>query len=70
MDLELKDKSVVITGGARGIGFACAEAFAREGARIALFDVNPDALSEAEAVLRKSGAEVITYQVTIEYHHH
>lgn len=31
-------KTVVITGGARGIGAACAEAFRREGARIALLD--------------------------------
>jgi NAD(P)-dependent dehydrogenase (short-subunit alcohol dehydrogenase family) len=43
MDLELKGKSVVICGGARGIGFACAEAFAREGARVAIFDWNKDA---------------------------
>jgi NAD(P)-dependent dehydrogenase (short-subunit alcohol dehydrogenase family) len=65
VDLELKGKSVVITGGARGIGFACAEAFAREGARIAIFDVNAATLAEAESALRKSGAEVITRQVDV-----
>ena len=31
MDLKLAGKSVVITGGSRGIGYACAEAFASEG---------------------------------------
>jgi NAD(P)-dependent dehydrogenase (short-subunit alcohol dehydrogenase family) len=36
MDLELGDRVVVVTGGSKGIGFACAAAFAREGARIAL----------------------------------
>lgn len=32
MDLQLKDKVVIITGGARGIGEACVRAFAKEGA--------------------------------------
>jgi NAD(P)-dependent dehydrogenase (short-subunit alcohol dehydrogenase family) len=32
MDLELKEKVVVITGGSRGIGAACVEGFAAEGA--------------------------------------
>ena len=36
MDLGLKDKVVVITGGSRGIGLACAEAFLREGARVGI----------------------------------
>ena len=32
MDLGLKGKSVVVTGGSKGIGFAAAEAFLKEGA--------------------------------------
>ena len=36
MDLGLKDKKVLITGGSKGIGLACAKAFIAEGAKVAL----------------------------------
>ncbi len=36
MDLGLTDKVVVVTGASKGIGFACADAFMREGARVAI----------------------------------
>jgi NAD(P)-dependent dehydrogenase (short-subunit alcohol dehydrogenase family) len=36
MDLGLEGKIVLVTGASKGIGFACAEAFAREGAKVAL----------------------------------
>jgi NAD(P)-dependent dehydrogenase (short-subunit alcohol dehydrogenase family) len=65
MDLELNGKSVVICGGARGIGFACAEAFAREGARVAIFDWNDELLADAGAAIRATGAEVLTHQVDV-----
>ncbi|MEK6418318.1 MAG: short-chain dehydrogenase/reductase [Burkholderia gladioli] len=36
MDLGLQQKRVLITGGSRGIGYACAEVFAREGADVTI----------------------------------
>ncbi|TAH10391.1 MAG: SDR family oxidoreductase [Curvibacter sp.] len=44
----LQGKVVIITGGAQGIGAACAERFAREGAKVVVADVN-DAVGEALA---------------------
>ncbi|GAA2014666.1 glucose 1-dehydrogenase [Catenulispora yoronensis] len=43
MDLRLAGRVVVVTGGASGIGAACAEAFRAEGARVAVVDRDPGA---------------------------
>lgn len=59
MDLQLSDKVVLITGGAKGIGAAIARACAAEGAIAAIVDRDRPALEEMEENFRKSGA---TYQ--------
>jgi len=53
---QLRDRVAVITGGASGIGFATAEALAREGVRIVLADIERSALDGAVARLRADGA--------------
>jgi len=40
--MRLKDKIALVTGAAQGIGFACAKAFADEGARVMVSDVNEE----------------------------
>lgn len=54
MNNRFKDRVVVITGASKGIGFACAEAFAREGARVALVSRSRANLDAAIAKLPKS----------------
>jgi NAD(P)-dependent dehydrogenase (short-subunit alcohol dehydrogenase family) len=47
MDLELRGQTAVIVGGARGIGRAIAEAFAAEGASVAVLDLDRSVLTAA-----------------------
>jgi len=54
---RLQDKTAVVTGAARGIGLACARAFAGEGARVVLSDVNDDLGAAAADAIRAAGAE-------------
>jgi len=55
----LKDKTVIVTGAAGGIGRAIAEEARRAGARLALVDADAALLDEAVAAIRADGAEVM-----------
>lgn len=55
---ELTGRVAVVTGGASGIGLALAHAFAAEGMKVVIADIEPDALERAAAELGDAGAEV------------
>ncbi|MCP3735747.1 SDR family oxidoreductase [Sphingomonas sp. RP10(2022)] len=50
--LRLDGRTAFVTGGAQGIGFACADALAEAGARVIVADRDPDALGAAMEALR------------------
>jgi NAD(P)-dependent dehydrogenase (short-subunit alcohol dehydrogenase family) len=64
MDLYLADKHVLISGGSKGIGLACAMEFLREGARVTLISRSEENLKQATAALlqvhRAGGDRVAT----------
>ena len=60
--MRFENKVVMVTGGAAGIGRVTAESFAKEGARIAICDVNPAA---GEAAAKALGPEASFQQVDV-----
>src|SRR3546814_11071393 len=66
MDLDLNDKTVVITGGSKGIGHACARTFAAEGAKVVLAARSATDLNDAAATVHATtGATVSTLPVDL-----
>ena len=62
MDLELNGKSVLITGGSKGIGRACAELFAQEGCLVHIAARSQGDLDAAAAAIRdQHDAQVTTH---------
>ncbi|MDN5938517.1 MAG: SDR family NAD(P)-dependent oxidoreductase, partial [Salinisphaera sp.] len=59
---RLQDKTVMITGAARGLGAACARLCAREGARVALTDVDIQGAQAVAEEIETTGASARAYQ--------
>ncbi len=63
--LDFHNKVAVITGGARGIGAATAEAFYESGANVALLDLNGEACQKRAAAIDASGSCVAAFQTDV-----
>ena len=58
MELELAGRRVLVAGGSKGIGLACALAFAREGARVAIVSRSQ---ANVDAALAGLGGEALGF---------
>jgi NAD(P)-dependent dehydrogenase (short-subunit alcohol dehydrogenase family) len=63
--MRFKDKIAVVTGAGRGIGLGIALAFAREGTRVALCDIDTVLLDMAVAEIEAVGGEVQAFQMDV-----
>lgn len=59
--MRIKDKIAIVTGGARGIGRAVSELFAKEGATVIIIDLLPEGQDTADSIVANGGKA--------EYHH-
>lgn len=65
MDMHLKNKVVVVTGGSAGIGKAVALGFAREGAKVAICARNPNKLQAVQDEFKALGYELYAKSVDV-----
>jgi 3-oxoacyl-[acyl-carrier protein] reductase len=65
VDLNLKDKVALVTGSGRGIGAAMVRAFAREGARVVVSDIDGGNASATARALVDDGFEAIALECDV-----
>ena len=63
--MRLQDKVAIITGAASGMGKAIAEAYAREGAKVVVSDLNIEVAQEVAANIKAKGAEAIAVKTNV-----
>lgn len=62
---RLENKVAIVTGGAKGIGFSTCKKFVEEGAKVAIADIDEQALEEAVKLLTGLGGDATGFKVDI-----
>lgn len=61
--MQLKDRVAIVTGAGQGIGAGVAKAYAREGARVAVIDMNIEAAEKVAAEIRAEAGQAMAVAV-------
>lgn len=65
MDLELRNKTALVTGGTKGLGLACARVLLQEGVRVAIVSRSRDNLAAARRALAAEGLEAVGFDADL-----
>ena len=65
MELGLKGKVAIVTGGANGIGKACVEGFVKEGANVVIADIDIASAQEVAKRLSRNGVKVLPVKTDV-----
>lgn len=65
MTKKFENRVAFITGGSRGIGKGIAEIFAEEGAKIAIIDINEEALQQVQSEFKEKGFDILALQANV-----
>jgi NAD(P)-dependent dehydrogenase (short-subunit alcohol dehydrogenase family) len=63
MELGLRGKNAIITGGSAGIGLACAKALVSEGANVIIIGRDRERLKNAVTILKQNGSKPLVYSI-------
>lgn len=64
-ELDLQDKTIIVTGGARGIGEACCRLFAEKGANVVIADIDYERALQVEKSVKKEGYEIFAIETDV-----
>ena len=65
MSKRFENKTIIVTGGASGIGEACVQLLAREGANVVVADLNEDHAKKTAAEVAQSGGKAAAFAVDV-----
>src|SRR5699024_6187829 len=63
--LRLKDKVAIVTGAASGMGKAIAEAYAKQGAKVVVSDMNIEGAEEVAEQIKRNGGEAFAIETNV-----